>query len=86
MPSEPTLSSADKAEEGAASAILLPVPPLALPPRGVMARCCFSRICLILAARREAVEAFEDMLLLLLVYAAQLQRYLTTTSQHRQGG
>ena len=32
-----------------------------------MARCCFSRICLILAARREAVEALEDMLLLVLL-------------------
>jgi hypothetical protein len=67
-PREPTLSSAaDKAEEGAAAAsalLVLPillVPPLAL-LRGVMARCCFSRICLILAARREAVEAFEDIL------------------------
>ena len=67
MPPEPTLSSADKAEEGATSATLLPVPPLALLPRGVMARCCFSRICLILAARREAVEALEDMLLLVLL-------------------
>ena len=65
----PTLSSADKAEEGAATSalppmllILVPPPALLLLPRGVMARCCFSRICLILAARREAIEAFEDML------------------------
>ena len=34
-----------------------------------MARCCFSRICLILAARREAVEALEDMLLLVVLLA-----------------
>ena len=37
-----------------------------------MARCCFSRICLILAARREAVEALEDMLLVVVVVMCML--------------